>query len=159
MWWRAILGWGIGLWLAAGCEAGFGIGFPGPLLLVALAAGLASGPTTGAVVGLFAGLCGAALAGSGHIGLCAAGAGAGALMGVASSWVSRRNPAWALLAAGVASLCFALLLGLLAQRGFGHAGRLALQQAGINMLWMIPVYGGVLLCVRRPRALPEEMRS
>jgi hypothetical protein len=150
--WRAGVGWGLGLWLVAGGEAAVGGGFPGPLLLLALAAGLSGGPTLGAVVGACAGFLGGVLAGGGHFALAATGAAAGALAGAAAPWISRRNPIWALLAAALVSFLISLLLCLLWHRGGGEAVRFAALRAGQNMLWMLPIYGAVLLLApRAPR--------
>ena len=106
--WPAVLGWGFGIWLAAGVETAGGQGMPGPLLIVALAAGLWSGTTAGIVVGFCIGLCEAAWCGQHLFLLTAAGMVCGAAASAVPRWFSHRH----LLVALLTAFCFSCLLSL-----------------------------------------------
>jgi len=153
----AVLGWISGLWVAAGLEAAWGGGMPGPLLLVALVAGLWSGPQTGMLVGTAAGLCDAALFGQPLLlcGLIGLGAGAGA--GLLTQSFSRRHLLLASMSALVASLLSSLLLGWSAYHYPEEAAVAALRRGGENFLCMIAIYG-ILLLVNHS-ALPAMRRE
>lgn len=146
--WLSLLGWIAGLWVAAGVEAAWGGGMPGPLLLVALAAGLWAGPVAGVLVGAGAGLCDAALFGHNLLLTGAVGMACGGGASLVAKWFARRN----LLVALLTAACFTLLsMPLLTWSSFYHPANLmwaVLRRACENALWMIPIYGILLLSFR-----------
>jgi|GEM_PF-1956171 len=145
MTWFSALAWIAGLWLAAGIEAAWGGGMPGPLLLVALAAGLWAGTRTGLLMGAAAGMCGAALFGGNVFFLGLLGMACGGAAGLLTPWLSRHHLLVGLFAALAVSLPVGLLLGWPHHRHFAGAALAALGRSGENLLWMIPIYGIVLL--------------
>ncbi len=147
--WGAVLGWGLGLWVAAGCEAAWGGTYPGPLFLLALAAGLAAGPAAGLGVGFAAGLCTAILCGRDLFPLVLCGMISGGLAGIVPRWFSARN---ILIGIGVAFLASTLVsLGWLLPWRL-PAGTLllhAVRHGGVAALWMFAIYGIVLVIYTR----------
>lgn len=143
--WRAVIGWGCGLWLATGIEAVIGHGVPGPVFLFALAAGLSSGAFAGAIVGGCAGLCDSVLQGT-HSDLYLP---LYAIAGIAAHYVgtyfARRHLLIAMLLAGLGSLCLVLLFGLSARMEFGTLSLAMLMRGIENSLWMFAIYGIVLV--------------
>jgi len=148
MTWFTILAWIAALWLAAGIEAAWGGGMPGPLLLVALAAGLWSGPRAGLAIGAAAGLCDAALFGGSVFSLGLLGMACGGAAGLLTPWLSRQHLLVGLFAALVISFLVGLPLGWPHYSHFTGAMLAALGRSGENLLWMIPIYGIVLLASR-----------
>jgi len=145
MTWFSALAWIAGLWLAAGVEAAWGGGMPGPLLLVALAAGLWSGPRVGVLVGAGAGLCDAALFGGNILFLGLLGMACGGVAGMLTHWLSRRHLLVGLFTALVISFLVGFLLSWPHHYHLADAALIALRRSGENTLWMIPIYGIVLL--------------
>jgi hypothetical protein len=143
--WLSALAWVAGLWLAAGVEAAWGGGMPGPLLLVALAAGLWSGARAGLLVGAGAGLCDAALFGGNVVLLGFLGMVSGGAAGVLTPWFSRQHLLVGLLTALAVTFFVGLLLGWPQHHHFADSVLAALARGGENALWMIPIYGMVLL--------------
>lgn len=152
----SVLSWGCGIWVAAGVEAAFGGGMPGPLLLTALAAGLWAGGEMGLLVGVGAGLCGAALCGQQVIlwvALCAlAGMGASIL----TRWFSRRHLLVGVFTAVSISLVLTFFLALSVHHPLHAAVSLALWRSGVNALWMCAIYGIVLIASARGTQRHEE---
>ncbi|MHB9134652.1 MAG: hypothetical protein ACYDBB_26560 [Armatimonadota bacterium] len=140
-----ILGWAGGIWVAAGVDFAFGNGLPGPLLLIALAAGLWSGTVAGLLVGCAAGLCAAAMTGHGAVlatFFCASG---GALASLLPRWYSRRHLLIAMVLAGLVTGIITLLLGLVAHQPLSQLLRYTCWRSAANILWMIPIYGSIIL--------------
>ncbi|MHB9107290.1 MAG: hypothetical protein ACYDCO_09585 [Armatimonadota bacterium] len=148
MTWISALAWIAGLWLAAGIEAAWGGGMPGPLLLVALAAGLWSGPRAGMIIGAGAGVCDAVLFGGNFMLLGFIGSAGGGAAGLLTPWLSKRHLLVGLAAALVFSFLIGLLLGWPHHRHLAGTVLSALGRGGENSLWMIPIYGIVLLAFR-----------
>ena len=150
--WYAVLGWMAGLWVAAGVQAAWGGGMPGPVLLLAVMAGLWAGPVAGMLAGAGAGMCDAVLSGQ-ALGMPAvAGLLCGAGAGLLATWCARRHPLIAVGAAIIVSVPLCLVYGrhdlpLRALLLF------AARRAAVNALWMICIYGIVLLV--SPRRSPE----
>jgi len=142
------LGWIAGVWVAAGVEAAWGGGMPGPLLLVALAAGLWSGARVGLIVGAVAGLCDAALFGGNVLLLGVLGTACGGGAGLLTLWCSRRHLLVGLFTALIVSFLVGLLLGWPHHHHVAGAALAALALSGENTLWMIPIYGIVLVASR-----------
>lgn len=144
-----ILGWGLGVWLAAGAEAAAGGGAPGPLWLVALAAGLRCGASTGMAVGCAAGASGAALAGTGVLVTIPLGMVGAWGVSLLPRWLSAQNLLIGMLAAAILTLPVAFTLLVAAHQPVGAAAMAAVARAGINAAWMAPIYGITLLATRR----------
>ena len=150
-----VLAWGGGIWAAAGVEAARGGGVPGPLLLLGVAAGLWGGPTAGLIVGALAGWCSAALCGRDRWLLTLLSMGAGLLASAVPLWAARRNVLVGVLTALLCTLLVAGALTLLGGGSFSAAARFAAWRSGENGLWMIPIYGIVLL-VSTPESSAED---
>ena len=148
MTWISALAWVAALWLAAGLEAAWGGGMPGPMLLVALAAGLWSGPRAGMVVGAGAGICDAVLFGENFLLLGFIGMAGGGAAGLLAPWLSKRHLLVGLAAALVISFLAGMVLGWPHHHHLTGAVLAALARGGENTLWMIPIYGIVLLAFR-----------
>jgi len=148
MTWISALAWIAGLWLAAGIEAAWGGGMPGPLLLVALAAGLWSGPRVGLLVGAGAGVCDAVLFGGNFMAAGFIGMACGGAAGLLTPWLSKRHLLVGLATALVCSFLVGLLLGWPHHHQLAGAALAALGRGGENTLWMMPIYGIVLLVFR-----------
>ncbi len=122
-----------------------GHGVPGPVFLMAVAAGLWAGPVFGLFIGTVAGLVDAILGSQAFIPitlltmLCATAA------GFLPRWVSRRHLLIGLLAAFVSSFLAGAVLALLAGRPMPALFSFAVRRACENALWMIPIYGIVLV--------------
>ena len=151
MWWR-VVGWTAGVWVAAGVQAACGGGMPGPLLLLALMAGLWSGIGAGMLVGLGAGLCDAALSGHALIPLAFLGMACGAGAGALSGWVAHRHPLVSAMAAVVTSLLICLTFGLLRHLSSHELLFFALRRAGENALWMLLISGIIFILSPRRSA-------
>lgn len=121
---------------------------PGPMLLVALAVGLWSGPRAGTVVGAGAGICDAALFDENCMLLGFIGMACGGAAGLLTPWLSRRHLLVGMAAALVISFLAGLLLRWPHHRQLTDAVLAALGRGGENALWMIPIYGIVLLVFR-----------
>ncbi len=122
-----------------------GRGVPGPVFLVAVAAGLWAGPLTGLLIGTAAGLTDAMLGSQTFIAtplLCMACATA---TGLLSRWLARRHLLVGVFAACVTSLLAAGALAALSGRPAPALVSFAVFRAGENTLWMIPIYGIVLV--------------
>ncbi len=143
--WLPIVAWVGSLWVAAGVEAVFGDGMPGPLLLVAIAAGIWTGVTGGLVTGAAAGLLGGVISGHGLCWHIAIGMAVGAAASALPRWLAREHLVIAIVGAIIASSLITLVLSL--KQGFpmGDALLFALRRSGQNALWMIPIYGIVLI--------------
>jgi hypothetical protein len=118
---------------------------PGPLLLLGVAAGLWAGPAAGLIVGALAGWCSAALCGRDLWTLTLLSMAAGALASAVPLWAARRHVLVGVLTAVVCSLLAAAALTLLGGGTLADAARFAAWRSGENGLWMIPIYGIVLL--------------
>lgn len=143
------LGWVIGLWVAAGVEAAWHGGLPGPMLLVALAAGLLVSPTAGMILGVLAGVGETALFGgpvllNGTLGLLCGLAG-----GVIARWCAPRNLFVGVGAALLLSFPATLLVSWSSYSLLSDAALMALRRSGENALWMTAIYGIVLLLSHR----------
>ena len=134
-----------GLWVAAGAEAAWGGGMPGPLLLVALAAGLWSGPRAGLLAGTAAGVCDAALFGQNLLVYGVLGMASGGGASLLTRWLSRHHLLVAVLCALVVSVLLSLLLGWSSYHHPTSATLAALGRGGENSLWMIAIYGILLV--------------
>lgn len=139
------LAWIAGLWLAAGAEAAWGGGMPGPLLLIALTAGLCAGTRAGLLVGVGAGLCDAALCGRDLIPLALLGMLCGGVAGLLPRWFSSRHLLVGMGTAFVMSLGVSLTWAIGAGNPSPAALLAVLQRGGVNVLWMFAIYGIVLV--------------
>jgi hypothetical protein len=118
------------------------------MLLVALAAGLWSGPRAGMLLGAGVGMCDAALFGGNFSLLVLIGLACGGLASVVTRWLSRRHLLVGLLTALAASVLIRLLLAWPYDSDLVGIVVPALHRAGVNVMWMIPIYGVVLLSSR-----------
>ena len=137
--------WLIGLWLAAGAEAACGRGVPGPLFLVAVAAGLCAGPLAGLLIGMIAGLADAILGSQSFIATVLLTMTCATATGFLSHWFARRHLLVAVFAAFANSLLAGAILAVLAGQSASTLLSFAVHRAGENTLWMIPIYGIVLV--------------
>jgi hypothetical protein len=139
-----ILAWIGAIWIAAGIEAASGLGVPGPLYCIAIAAGLAAGPYLGVGVGVVAGICAAILSGlsiAAVVPLFLLGALGASLLG---QWLSPRHLLVGMLAAIVGCVFVSVILGLLSSPTPATMG-LMLSRGFLQAWWMIPIYGIVLI--------------
>lgn len=137
--------WCVGIWLAAGVQLAAGGGMPGPVFLVAIAAGVWAGLPTGLVVGTLAGLCEALLGQQDFISLAMLTMLSGAAAGLLTRWFARTHLLVGMLAALLTSCIVTLTLGVVHGRPTLAALLFALRRGGENTLWMIPIYGIVLV--------------
>lgn len=137
--------WLMGVWLAAGAETACGWGMPGPVFLVAIAAGLWAGPWTGACIGAAAGLADAILGSQTFAATAVLTIGCATAAGLLARWLARRHLLVGLLAAFASSLLAGVLLAALTGQPAPALLRSAAARAGENTLWMIPIYGIVLV--------------
>ncbi len=137
--------WLIGLWLAAGAETASGWGMPGPVFLVAVAAGLWAGPTAGLLMGTIAGLTDAILGGQTFMATALLTIACATATGFLGRWLARRHLLVGLFAAFATSLLAGVILALLAGQSASALLSFAASRAGENTLWMIPIYGIVLV--------------
>lgn len=114
---------------------------PGPLLLLALLAGLWSGIGAGMLVGAGAGLCDAALSGHWLVAFMLIGMVCGAGAGVMSDWVAHRHPLVGVTVAVVTSFLLCLIFGLFMHLSSHELLLFAARRAGINALWMLLISG------------------
>ncbi|MHB9023421.1 MAG: hypothetical protein ACYC7E_04490 [Armatimonadota bacterium] len=141
--------WVFGLWVAAGVEAGMGGGPPGPLLLMGVAAGLQAGPLAGMLIGTGAGLIDAALCGRDAFLLVALGLLGGLAASQVSRWFANTHLLVGVVAAALISFLLVLPLGAVMRLPLGALLLFALCRAGYNALWMIAIYGIVLVVSQR----------
>jgi hypothetical protein len=141
--------WVLGLWIAAGLEAGLAGGPPGPLLLVGAAAGLHAGPVAGIIVGACAGVIDAALCGRDAFPLILLGVLGGLAASQLTRWFARTHLLVGVAAAMLLSFLWAFTLGLGMHLPPGVIFLIALRRTGVNALWMIAIYGIVLVASRR----------
>lgn len=153
--WQAVIGWGCGILIAAGCEFAGGAGAPGPLLLTALAAGLFAGAVPGAIVGACAGLCTAVISGSPLLPITAMFALFAALVSSVGTFFSRRNLLVALSLA--VTFSFLITLGWLQLTSVPLLRALVLssQRGLVNSLWMLAIYG-IILVFSIPHRPPQR---
>jgi len=152
----AMLAWAGGIWVAAGVEAARGGGAPGPLFLLAVAAGLWAGLPAGLVTGALVGLCSATLCGRDLCWFIILGMAAGGLASILPTWMSNRHLLVGILSAAVISFPIALLTALHAGLPVGSWLWLSALRSGENALWMIPIYGIVLLASPRQESIVES---
>ena len=131
--------------IAAALEAACGGGMPGPLLLLALAAGLAGGLQYGLLIGAAAGLCSSLLTGAYLPVFVVVGMLTGAAASIIPRYFSRRNLLIAVGAAGCCSLLICLLWGAWFHLSLQSALLFACRRGLCNALWMFPIYGIVLV--------------
>jgi hypothetical protein len=147
--WSAVLGWGVGLWVATGCEAVWGGSNPGPLFLLALSAGLVHGPAAGLGIGFAAGLGSAVLCGRDLLPLVLCGMAGGALAGLVPRWFSARNVLIGVLLAFLTTTVLNLAWMLPLHLPAGRLLRTAASHGGMQALWMFAIYGIVLIVSAR----------
>jgi hypothetical protein len=147
--WQAVIGWIATLWLAAGIEGALGRGMPGPVFLVALAAGLSAGPRAAMLIAAGAGLCASAVSGIPLLPVtlgCLVVASSASLL---ARWFSTRNLLVCATAAFVTSALAALLFALSAHQSLAQAGEFAIRRGGENALWIFAIYSIVLVVSSR----------
>jgi len=143
------LAWVAGVWLAAGAEAAWSGGMPGPMLLVAVAAGLLVGPAAGMLLGVLAGISEAALFGGSILLQGLLGLGCGGCASLIARWCAPRHLLVAAATAAVLSFPAALLAGWPHYHQPAAVALAALRRSGENALWMVAIYGIVLLLSHR----------
>ena len=131
--------------MVAGVEATLGIGAPGPLLMLALVAGIWAGPVSGALVGAYAGLCDALLIGHSIAPLMLIGMLSGLGASLLPRWFSRHHLIVNMLAAITASIVFCCMQALASSIQIPDLLSWMLLSCAHNSLWMIAIYGIVLV--------------
>lgn len=152
--WQVVTGWIAALWLATGVEGALGTGMPGPLFMMALAAGLSTGLAAGLLVGLLAGLCESAVSGHPLLPATLACMGAGAFASLLPRWFSPRNILIGAVAALLTSTLYAGVLALAAHQSLPRVAEFAARRGGVNGLWMIAIYSIVLVASPRTSRQP-----
>ena len=145
---RALLAWGVSIWIIAGIEAAMGTGFPGPLFMLTLAAGFSSGSLAGVIVGMLAGLCSVVSGGSFFLSPLI-GVALGLTGGLCARYFSRRNLLVAILMGLLFSFVLSMLLQIGTHRALPQVLQFALWRGLFNALWISAIYGIVLVLSTR----------
>jgi len=122
-----------------------GWGMPGPVFLVAIAAGLWAGPMTGLLIGVIAGLTNAIFGSQTFVVTTLITMACATASGYIARWLARRHLLVGLLTAFATSLCAVIILALLAGQPILTLWSFAVYRAGENSLWMILIYGVILV--------------
>jgi len=129
----------------AGVQMAWGGGTPGPLFLTAIAAGIWAGPIAGLIIGTATGLCAAMLNGKAFMLIALLTMACATAAGYLPRIFSRKHLLVGMLAAFVASFLASITLGALAAQPISALLWFAVRRGGVNSLWMIPIYGIVLV--------------
>ncbi|HEY3375878.1 MAG TPA: hypothetical protein VGL77_00150 [Armatimonadota bacterium] len=152
---RAFLIWGCGLWLVAGLESALGSGFPGPLLLLAIAAGLSAGRIPGLSIGIAIGFCSAAISGLPLLPLVCIGVFTGLLASYVHRFCSPRHLVVAACCALLFTFAAGLCVSLIVHTPLAQALLPLCWRSLSNALWMVPIYGIVLVFSSRKSSVMQ----